>query len=186
VPRVVVRRRHWGCDVPVKHLPLADPEIAALTFKTHLDELWATGRPDRLGWKRTDADSLHCVVSLPAKRPTGEIDTYRFRLGAEYYDAAPPTVTLVESDGVTRPPQGSKWFPKLHNKPDWFGLHETYTYPTGPARQLVCFTMSAEYYMTDHSPKESEEWKQGEHTVAGTLYRLAEVLSPKHYQGPSA
>jgi hypothetical protein len=172
--------------VPVKHLPLADPEIAALTFKTHFDELWATGRPERLGWKQKEVDSLHRIISLPAKQPTGEIDMYHFRLGAEYYDAAPPTVTLVEPDGVTRPSQASKWFPVFHQKPDWIGFHESYPYPGGPARQLICFTMSAEYYMTNHSPKESEVWKQGEHTVAGTLYRLAEVLSAKHYQRPGA
>jgi len=52
-------------------------------------------------------------------------------------------------------------------------------------RQLVCFTLGAEYYMTDHSPKETERWQQGRHTVAGTLFRLAEVLSPPYYKFPS-
>jgi hypothetical protein len=139
-----------------------------------------------LGWIRNDVDALHTLVTLPAKRPGGEIDPYYFRLGAEYYDAAPPTVALVQPDGVTHAPEASKWFPVLGSKPDWFGLHAKYPWPSGPPRQLVCFTLSAEYYMTDHSPKESEEWKQGQHTVAATLYRLAEILSPKYYRSPAA
>jgi hypothetical protein len=186
LPCLVLRGWHRGCDVPVRNLALADPEIAGATFKAHLDGLWSTGRPDRSGWVRNDVDLLHTVVTLPAKRPRGETDAYYFRLGAEYYDAAPPTVALVQPDGVTHPPQQSKWFPVLESLPGWFGLHAQYPWPGGSLRQLVCFTLSAEYYMTDHSPKESEEWKQGRHTVAATLNRLAEVLSPQYYRRPGA
>ncbi len=170
--------------MPVKALALADPEIAAAIFKEHLDRLWNTGRPGRRGWLRHDLDPLHTLVALPATRSSGEIDAYYFRLGAEYYDAAPPTVALVEPDGLTHPPEKSKWFPALDPKPSWFGLHAEYPWPSGPRRQLVCFTLSAEFYMTDHSPKDSEVWTQGRHTVAATLYRLAEALSPKYYRGP--
>jgi hypothetical protein len=173
--------------MPVKYLPLADPEIASVTFMEHLDRLWATGRPERLGWaRRDDVDKLHTIITLPAKRPTGEVDPYYFRLGAEYYDAAPPTVALVQPDGVTHAPEKSQWFPVLHAKPPWFGLHAAYPWPSGEKRQLVCFTLSAEFYMTDHSPKESEQWTQGRHTLAATLYRLAEILSPKYYRRPAA
>src|SRR5207248_8106281 len=130
---------------------------------------------------RHDVDPLHTVVTLPATRPSGERDLYHFRLGADYYDAAPPTVSLVEPDGVTHPPKGSRWFPVLQ-PPGWFGLHADYPWPDGGKRQLVCFTLSAQYYMTDHSPTESQEWRQGRHTVAATLFRLAEVLSPAHHR----
>lgn len=34
--------------MPVNHPLLADPEIASATFRLHLDQLWATGRPARL------------------------------------------------------------------------------------------------------------------------------------------
>jgi hypothetical protein len=172
--------------VPVRNLSRANQEIAAATFKDHLDRLWSTGRPTRLGWVRNDVDAIHTVVILPAKRPSGEVDSYHFRLGAEYYDAAPPTVALVEPDGVTHPPDKSRWFPVIESKPDWFGLHAQYSWPDGQKRQLVCFTLSAEFYMTNHSPTESQEWKQGQHTVAATLYRLAEILSPKYYRRPAA
>jgi hypothetical protein len=171
--------------VPVTVLSPVDPEIASPTFKSHLDALWATGRPTRLGWERTEIDPLHVLVKIPATRPTGEVDTYFFRLGAEYYDLAPPTVALVQPDGETHAVDPSRWFPYFETKPVWFGLHSSYGWPGGP-RQLVCFSFAAEYYMTDHSPKDTERWQQGRHTVAATLFRLAEILSPKYYRRPSA
>jgi hypothetical protein len=46
--------------------------------------------------------------------------------------------------------------------------------------------MTAEYYMSNHSPTDEQRWTQGRHTVAATLSRLAELLSPPNYGGPSA
>jgi hypothetical protein len=172
--------------VTLMSLALADPEIAAATFEQHLNQLWASGRPTRLGWERIDVDPLHVAVRLPAKRPTGECDLYYFRLGAEYYDAGPPTVALVHPDGKTHASKPTQWFPVLEALPHWFGLHSAYDYPGGQTRQLICFSFAAEYYMTAHSPKETESWQQGRHTVAATLSRLAEILSPQYYRRPSA
>lgn len=163
----------------------ADPEIAAAVFKQHLDELWASGRPDHLGWERIHLDDLHVVVKLPAKRTTGKTEPYYFRLGAEYYDVAPPTVAVVQPTGWTIASEPSRWFPRIEPKPLWFGLHSACDWPDGKKRQLVCFSFTAEYYMTNHSPKESERWQQGRHNVAATLFRLAEVLSPPYYKWPS-
>jgi hypothetical protein len=129
---------------------------------------------------------MHAVVMLPGVRLSGEIDIYYFRLGAEYYDAAPPTVTLVQPEDWAVAANPSKWFPAFEPNPPWFGLHSAYDYPDKTKRQLVCFTFSAEYYMTDHSPKPSERWTQGRHTVSATLSRLAEVLRPPYYQRPTA
>ena len=113
------------------------------------------------------------------------MDRYYFRLGADYYDAAPPTVELVQPPDWTHPPAKSKWFPVIEPKPPWFGLHESYRFPDGTNRQLVCFSFAAEYYMTDHSPKDTEQWRQGRHTVAASLFRLAEVLSQPYYKRQS-
>jgi hypothetical protein len=170
--------------MPINAPALVDPEIAAATLRQHIDELWATGRPDRRGWQLTSIDDLHLIVRMPAHRIDGTIDHYHILLGGEYYDAGPPTVAFVDPDTKERTNTKSKWFPQISPTPPWFGLHEAYQYPDKVSRQLVCFTGTAEYYMTDHSPKESEKWKQGEHTVAMTLNRLQEVLSLPYYVGP--
>lgn len=130
---------------------------------------------------------MHAIVKLPAHRADGQTDFYYFRLGATYYDAAPPTVELVRPDGErwVHAENPSPWYPVIDPRPRWFGLHSAYAFPGGETRQLVCFSFAAEYYQTNHSPQETEMWQQGRHTLAATLYRLAEVLGPPHYQRPS-
>jgi hypothetical protein len=113
------------------------------------------------------------------------------KLGTEHYDVFPPTTMIVTPEaGWPRARAGSPWWPQL-TPPSWFGLHDTYQYAADGERpafegQLVCFSMTAEYYISGHNPTENQKWVQGRHTVAATLTRLAEVLSPPHYGGPSA
>jgi hypothetical protein len=166
---------------PVK----ADPEIAAARFAADLATLWATGRPERLGWSRRQLDGLHAVVAIPAKRQDGTIDVYHIKLGAEYYDAFPPTAAFIVPESLALATANSRWLPSLA-APPWFGLHPSYTFPGElQPRQLLCFTFTAEYYMIEHNPPESTIWQQGRHTVAATTSRLAELLQPPLYLGPS-
>lgn len=171
--------------MPVNHPALADPEIASATFREHLDRLWVSGRPARLGWGRIDIDDLHSVVALPGIRPDGKKDWYFLHLGAEYYDLAPPTAAFVDPNDWSEVGDNNRWFPVIEDRPGWFGLHGAYGYPNGISRQLICISMVAQFYMTDHAPKETEVWQQGKHTVAATLNRIAEMLGPKHYRRPS-
>lgn len=171
--------------MPVNHPSKADPEIANATFRLHLDQLWATGRPLQLGWGRIDVDNLHTVVAMPGTPPEGKRDWYFLLLGAEYYDAAPPTAAFVDPSDWSEVGDGSRWFPVIDHRPSWFGLHGAYSYPGDVKRQLICCSVVAQFYMTDHSPKETEIWKQGQDTVAATLYRIAEMLGPQHYRRPS-
>lgn len=171
-------------------LPPVDPEVAARTFHRHLDTYWANRHLDASGWSRTAIDDLHTVVSIPARRANGTIEPYFVRLGAEYYDPYPPTVLLVAGlEGWPRARSGTTWWPQI-SRPDWIALHGTYQYTDRQGQQfegqLVCFSMTAEYYMSNHSPTENQRWCQGRHTVAATLSRLAEVLGPAHYIGPDA
>jgi hypothetical protein len=162
-----------------------DCEIASATFNRHLDALWSTGRPGRLGWERQQLDGLHVIVVLPALRQDGKIDHYHVKLGAEFYDAWPPMVNFVVPTTWTEARSGTNDFPVITNPP-WFQLHDAYAYPDGVNRQLVCFSRAAQYYQTDHSTPDSTVWHQGTHTVAWTLYGVAEVLCPPYYRGPSA
>ncbi len=167
------------------HPTPTDPEVAAITFHNHLDELWATNRPTQAGWGRIDLDPLNSIIALPGTREGNARDLYFLLLGAKYHDLYPPTVSFVRPDDWEIARIGTRWFPELIQRPPWFGLHDAYNYPDGKSRQLVCFSFTAEYYMTNHSPSESAVWKQGRHTVAATLYRLAEVLAKPFYKGPS-
>jgi hypothetical protein len=172
-------------------LPPADSEVGARTFNAHLDTYWRNRACDDRGWTRTAVDDLHTVVAIPGVRAGGGADDYYFRLGAEYYDAYPPTVLLVApTEGWPRARAGTPWWPVI-NPPGWCALHDTYQYADEQGRplfegQLICFSMTAEYYMSNHGPTDSQRWTPGRHTVAATLSRLGQILSPPHYGGPSA
>lgn len=170
---------------------LADPEIAAATFKKHLDGIWDTSVPGRRDWRRIPLEALHEVIVMPAVRADGTTDDYYVLLGAEYYDLWPPTAAFVVPKTWNEATPGSRWFPDIPNRPDWFALHSPYQFPEEYAlngsrqRQLVCFSGTAHYYMVGHAPPDSAVWKQGERTVSMTLSRLQEVLQPPYYAKPS-
>jgi hypothetical protein len=170
---------------------LADREIAAATFKKHLDEIWDTSVPRRRGWRRVPIDALHEVVFMPATRADGIVDDYYVLLGAEYYDFWPPTAAFVVPETWQEATSGSRWFPALASNPGWFALHTSAGFPEEYAlngsrqRQLVCFSGTAQYYMVDHAPPDTAVWKQGERTVSMTLSRLQEVLRQPYYAHPS-
>ena len=172
-------------------LPPVDPEIGSVTLRRHLDAYWSNRELGSKGWLRYEVDDLHIVVSIPAIRADGETDQYHVRLGAEYYDAYPPTVMFVTpEDGWPRARAATTWWPALVNPPPWFQIHDTREYRDQgrvfAEVQLVCCSVTAEYYMSDHGATETQRWVPGERTVAATLSRLAEILRPPYYGGPSA
>jgi hypothetical protein len=166
-----------------------DPEVAAATFAQHLQQFFASGRGAGPGWGRKDLDPLTCVVRVPAVRADGTKDHYFVRLGAEYYPTWPPRTAFVTPlDGGTYElaADGTRWWPRQNNQPGFaFGLHPSYRYPDGHHEPLICFSHTFEYYISSHSPSESERWDPARHTLAATLNRIAAVLTAPNYEGPS-
>ncbi len=132
-------------------------------------------------------------MTLPGRRADGQIDLWPVRLKADWYPAWPPQVTFVEPDGVNEPAPGSPWLPVFVGPPPMqFGFHQTYSY-TDPvdqtpltSRQLVCFSHSFDFYISNHVAQPSEQWDPRTHNVAATLNRLRQLLGAPHYQGPAA
>jgi hypothetical protein len=169
---------------PVK----VDEEVAAEKFKQDLE--WTCGdRARQLGLHLVNQDRMSAVVRILGVRPN-EQDDYYVRLGADYYDKWPPTAAFVQRENWELAVPGTRWFPSIACQGiNWFGLHGPYNANHNGANiqlpQLLCFTFTAEYYMVPHSPPEDSIWRQGYHTLAATLSRLAEVLQQPHYRGPS-
>jgi len=163
----------------------ADPEIASALFSKHLGDFWATGIPDRKGLGRIQLDCLHSVIAVPAVSANDQRDWYFVRLGAEFYDSFPPTAAFVTPKDWSDATAGGRWQPTFGTLPPWFGWHPAFNYPDGRPRQLLCFTVTAEYYMVDHSPSEETVWTPGRHTVAATINRLVEVLGKPYYNKPA-
>jgi len=163
----------------------ADPEIAAATLSDHLNALWSTGEPVRREWRRRRLDELRWVVELPARTAEGGRFSHHARLDGRWYDTWPPDVAFVDPE-TDQPVSAGRWLPTVQVPPDSrFAVHATYPFPDGTQRQLVCFSFTLGYYESVHPPSASQAWTRGRHTVAATLYRLAEMLAPPHYRGPA-
>lgn len=185
-------------DVPA----VADPEIAAAVFADHLTRVQTGEQARSNGWAFTRLDPLHVVVTVSGKRQSGERDEYRVKLGAEYYDVYPPTTSFVcpprpatgnqpAREGWTEAPPGSRWLPAVAPL-EWFAIHPAYSFPGGVAnardgvpRQLVCCSMTFEYYISSHQPNAGQRWQQGRHTLGATLTRIQDALTSEQYQGPA-
>ena len=167
----------------VHNLVPVDPAVAAALFDRDLQQFWATGRPHAQGWELQCPTPLRAVVTMPAVRSSGERDKYFVQLAGTYYSTWPPLVIFITPDG-TEVLGESRWIPSINN-PGWIAIHPSFDYAGGKKAQLVCYSLNAAYYMTDHSPSPSQVWQQGHHTLAASLTRLQEVLQPPHYRGPS-
>ncbi len=158
-----------------------DEDVAAEKFERDLDWL-LTGWAQHLGLRLVKQGRMYAVVRIPGVRADEREDDYYVRLGAEFYDKWPPTVAFLQPETWDLARPGTRWLPTIRCEGiDWFGLHA----PHGNLPQLVCFTFTAEYYMVPHSPPPDSVWRQGYHTLAATLSRMAEVLQHPHYRGPS-
>jgi hypothetical protein len=173
---------------------LADAEIAAAVFADHLARVEAGELARANGWTFTRLDPLHVIVLVTGIRQSGERDQYYVKLGGEYYDLYPPTTSFVcppcpavgdrpARDGWTEAPADSRWLP-LVNGLEWLAIHAVYSnFPDGVARQLVCCSMTYEYYISGHNPTPGQRWQQGRHTMGATLTRIQDALTSAQYQG---
>ena len=166
------------------HPVQTDPEIAAATFRTHLERLAASGAVKELGVTWDFIDNLHVLVHFEGLRADGTRDPYRVLLGAEFYDLWPPTAAFIDPETMQPPVATSPWWPAITNPP-WGAFHHAYPFQNAQPRQLICITFVAEYYMTQHNPSELSVWRQGKHTVAATITRIAELLRSPIYRQPS-
>lgn len=171
---------------------LADADVASLTFAAHLEHALATELGRSSGWTATVLGPLEAVVHLTAKREDGTTDSYHLRLRAHWYDQFPPQAVFVappqHAEGAwpeSRP--DSRWMPRINNSawPDGrFAFHPVYPFGT-EQRQLICCSVSFDYYISAHTPTEAQRWRQGRHTVVALLSRVQEALLPPAYEGPA-
>lgn len=164
-----------------------DPDAAAARLERHLDELWEDGAPHAREWRRFRLDPLRWIVTMPALGPDGRRSEFLVRLDGRRYDQWPPELQFVDPDGW-EPATGGRWWPAADpqadpSRPPWFELHPTYDYGDGDPRPLVCFSLALGYYESDHGLGPDVHWVPGQHTVADTLGRVAQILAPPYFRG---
>lgn len=175
----------------------ADEEIAAATFAQHLNSFFTNSPRVGPGWAKIELDPLHVVVVVPALREDGRVDPMFVLLDGTWYDGYPPRVHFANPiSGWPASEPGSDHYPAIVGSPGvaggsgqapiQFALHHNYGLQTGEVRQLLCFSHSFDYYFSSHSPSVEQRWTPGVHTVSATLSRIAQVLEPPAYLGPSS
>lgn len=175
-------------------LPQAAPEVAGATLARHLDAFWDSGRPDDLGLARRRLDELRWVVTIPATRDDGRVDPFHLLIDGRHYDLYPVDARLVvppdgdHHSGAWDWPEaqpGTRWWPTIDPYPPGIRLHPRYRFSDGTSGQLVCFSFTAGYYVSNHNPSPGARWQQGRHTVAATITRLHWALQQPYYRRPS-
>ncbi len=176
----------------------ADPEIAAVVFEAHLKAGLNGSLASSYCWSVTRLSPLSAVIHLTAVTTAGERHPYHVLLGADYYDLYPPqaafvippiVVAEVSTSAWRQAREGSRWLPtvdpaKLNSE---LAIHASYAYETegNQQRQLICSSMNFDYYITNHTPTETQKWRQGRHTLVALLSRLSDALTGDSYRGPA-
>lgn len=165
------------------------PDLARSQFEEDVDVLEGSPLARRYGWVlEPDYPNLRLQVRMWSLGEHGKRqDDYYLDLDMSYYRQHPPGVTFVNP--ITRsfdPSKDARWLPVAASKPPHTDIRYHASYPiNGVNRQMVCNSLTLEYYMTGHSPQPGERWDPGRHTLSATLSLLQTMLSPPHYGGRS-
>jgi hypothetical protein len=131
-----------------------------------------------LGWEQPD--DLTLLIPMFGVRETGERDLYLLKLVFDCYPAFPPSAQFINP--LTRnfaPLEDARWMPSQSGVSD-LGFHLNYNNNQG---QLICSSMTAEFYKVNHDVKEEHVWTEGRHTFMSTIAAIRPGLVPPHYRG---
>lgn len=157
--------------------PIQDVHAGRQAFARDL-ERYLDGRSlTELGWDRPD--DLTLLVPLFAILPSGERDLYLLKLVFDYYPAHPPRAKFINP--LTRDYQVGldiMWVPRGEGMSD-LGFHANYN----NGGQLICSSMTAEFYEVQHHVEPGHVWVPGKHNFLSTIAAIRRGLVPAHYRG---
>lgn len=167
------------------------PVLAKKRFKEDYTELMESNSFDEYGWEfEPNFDELQMTVRMWSLDPNNQKeDEYCLFMDFSYYPEYPPMVKFVNPN--TREfeiGKDNQWFPqKIKQKPPnvdlAFHLNYNYNGKGGRSRdQLICNSMVFEYYISNHNPKEFQQWTS-KSTFYVTLYVIQKALTRPYYQG---
>jgi hypothetical protein len=133
------------------------------------------------GWTRPDPLTL--LVPLVGTRADGTRDDYLLRLNFLYYPDWPPSALFVNPKSQTyRHPEDLGWLPRVDGKGE-IGVHAQYDIPGGGKTQLICASVTLEFYLILHDVKDCLVWDHTVQNFAATIAAVERALRQPHYQG---
>jgi len=159
--------------------PVQDIAQGQAAFAADLSRFLGQRSIDEVGWAKPD--ELTLLVPLFATRADGGKDPYLLRLYFDHYPTWPPSALFVNPLTVTyKFPDDIQWVPQADNHQE-IKFHTNY--PGGT--QLVCCSLTLEFYKVNHSVQEAVIWREKEHKFTSTIASIKRGLVPPYYIGRS-
>ena len=166
-----------------------NPKIARSQFKEDLEVILNHKYTKHFDWKiKPNIEELSMNVNFWSfDENHNKLDDFYTIMDLTYYRTYPPGVIFVNPE--TREfnnDEDLKWLPKIGIKPPGINIqfHPAYDYKEYRiTKQLVCNSMTLEYYMSGHNPKEHEKWDPMKHNLFATMSMLQMTLKKPYYEG---
>lgn len=166
-----------GVD-PVQNTPAA----ARRALERDLPRVLRGRTLEEAGWRRPD--DLTLLVPMQATREDGGGDDFLLRLNFGYYPDWPPSALFVnpETDRYEYPADAHH-LPRIEGSPE-IQVHKFYNsngqYPVG---QLICASVTLEFYIIRHQVQQAHLWDAGRQTFAATINAISHWMKPPYYKG---
>ena len=163
-------------------------ELARSCFEEDFKKINNQKLPTIYRWElNPNFENLLLYVNLYAKDEDGlNLDDYHIKMDMSYYRTWPPGVTFINP--VTKefnPFTDLKWVPQIGIKPPGVDIayHASYALVNGQTKQLVCNSMTLEYYLSRHNPSTEQRWNPSIHNFGTTINTLDLMLRKPYYGG---
>ena len=134
---------------------------------------------DDLGWAQPDPLTL--LVPLFGTRKDEGKDAYLLRVGFDYYPAWPPSALFVNPMTLGyKLPDDIPWVPATTDPRNEIAFHTNYA---GSHGQVVCCSLTLEFYKVNHSVKEEHAWNSEKQKFLATIAAIKRALAQPLYVG---
>lgn len=157
--------------------PVQDIAQGQVAFAADLSRFLGQRSLDEVGWAKPD--DLTLLVPLFGTRAGGGRDPYLLRLYFDHYPTWPPSALFVNPLTLTYKYRDDvQWVPET-NYPQEIAFHTNYP----PGIQLICCSLTLEFYKVNHSVEEAMIWREEKHKFTSTIAAIKRALVQPHYMG---
>lgn len=162
---------------------LANPADARDALDTDIPKVLRGIPFERSGWQRPDPLTL--LVPMWGMREGQAPDLYLLRLHFGYYPEWPPSTQFVNPlTGAYDSATDARWLPRIEGN-NRIQVHQSYadSHRPGVTLQLICASVTLEFYAVRHGGQERDVWSREHHNFAATLNEIRSGLGQPWYRG---
>ena len=158
----------------------SDPEVALAAFDADLPRVLRGKTIDEVGWQRPDPLTL--LIPMWAAVAGVPPDLFLLKLYFGYYPEWPASAQFVNPITRAYDPEKDKiWLPRIEGN-SRIQVHPIYD-GNGRKLQLICSSMTLEFYLIRHGGKEEHVWSHPQRNFSATINEIRGGLLPQWYRG---